>query len=87
MPTKFPAIFQLDKGIRERRGCANFFFAWFSNEEGSIGTATLVAANDKLYGFWYRPEDKMVSPWNADKQSGIDGADMGKCRAVLYPPV
>ena len=61
--------------------------AWFSNEEGSIGAATLVAANDKLYGFWYRPEDKMGSPWNADKQSGIDGADLGKCRAVLYPPV
>lgn len=61
--------------------------AWFSEEEGSIGAATLVAANDKLYGFWYRPEDKMGSPWNADKQSGIDGADLGKCRAVLYPPV
>lgn len=60
--------------------------AWFSNEEGSIGTAGLVAANDKLYGFWYRPEDKMGSPCNADKQSGIDGADLGKCRAVLYPP-
>ena len=59
--------------------------AWFSNEEGSIGAATLVAANDKLYGFWYRPEDQMGSPWNADKQSGLDGADLGKCRAILYP--
>ena len=59
--------------------------AWFSNEEGSIGSATLVAAKDKLYGFWYRPEDKMGSPWNADKQSGLSGADLGKCRAVLYP--
>lgn len=57
------------------------------NEEGSIGAETLVAANDKLYGFWNRPEDKMGSPWNADKQSGIDGTDLGKCRAVLYPPV
>lgn len=60
--------------------------AWFSNEEGSIGSATLVAAKDKLYGFWYRPEDKMGSPWNADKHSGLSGADLGKCRAVLYPP-
>jgi len=57
--------------------------AWFSTEEGSIGAETLVAADETLYGFWYRPEDKMGSPWNADKQSGIDGTDLGKCRAVL----
>lgn len=59
--------------------------AWFSKEEGSIGSATLVAANDKLYGFWYRPEDKMGSPWNAVKEKGLE-ADPGKCRAALYPP-
>ncbi|WP_439568682.1 hypothetical protein [Sphingopyxis sp.] len=59
---------------------------WFSKTEGSIGAATLVAANDKLYGFWYRPEDKMGSPWNAARESGIDGADLGECRAALYPP-
>jgi len=59
--------------------------AWFSKEEGSIGSATLVAANDKLYGFWYRPEDKMGSPWNAVKEKGLEG-DPGKCRAALYPP-
>lgn len=59
--------------------------AWFSKEEGSIGAATLVGANDKLYGFWYRPEDKMGSPWNAVKVQGLDDADLGKCRAALYP--
>lgn len=60
--------------------------AWFSREEGSIGAATLVAANGKLYGFWYRPEDKMGSPWNAVREGGLEGADSGKCRAALYPP-
>ena len=60
--------------------------AWFSKEEGSIGSATLVAANGKLYGFWYQPEDKMGSPWNAVREKALDGADSGKCRAALYPP-
>lgn len=60
--------------------------AWFSKEEGSIGSATLVAANGKLYGFWYRPEDKMGSPWNADKEKNLVSADLGSCRAALYPP-
>ena len=60
--------------------------AWFSKEEGSIGAATLVAANSKLYGFWYRPEDKMGSPWNAVREGGLDGTDLSKCRAALYPP-
>jgi len=60
--------------------------AWFSKEEGSIGAATLVAANGKLYGFWYRPEDKMGSPWNAVREGGLDGTDLSKCRAALYPP-
>ena len=59
--------------------------AWFSKQEGSIGAATLVAANGKLYGFWYRPEDKMGSPWNAVRERGLDAADLGKCRAALYP--
>ena len=59
--------------------------AWYSKAEGSIGAATLVAANGKLYGFWYRPEDKMGSPWNAVRESGLAGADLGKCRAALYP--
>ncbi|HRE35340.1 MAG TPA: hypothetical protein PK217_09775 [Sphingopyxis terrae] len=60
-------------------------------EEGAAGdfvvagAATLVAANGKLYGFWYRPEDKMGSPWNAVREGGLAGADLGKCRAVLYP--
>lgn len=60
--------------------------AWFSKGEGSIGAATLVAANGKLYGFWYRPEDRMGSPWNAVREGGLEGADLGKCRAALYPP-
>lgn len=60
--------------------------AWFSKEEGSIGAATLVAANGKLYGFWYRPEDKMGSLWNAVREGGLDGTDLSKCRAALYPP-
>ena len=60
--------------------------AWFSKEEGSIGAATLVAANGKLYGFWYRPEDKMGSPWNATREKSLDDADLGPCRAALYPP-
>ena len=60
--------------------------AWFSKGEGSIGSATLVAANGKLYGFWYRPEDKMGSPWNAVREGGLGAADLGKCRAALYPP-
>ncbi len=59
--------------------------AWFSKEEGSIGMATLVAANDKLYGFWYQPEDKMGSPWNATREQGLEGAAEA-CRAALYPP-
>ena len=59
--------------------------SWFSKEEGSIGSATLVAANGKLYGFWYQPEDKMGSPWNATREKGLEGAD-GKCKAALYPP-
>ncbi|MBN8841846.1 MAG: hypothetical protein J0H88_01260 [Sphingomonadales bacterium] len=59
--------------------------AWFSKDEGSIGAATLVAANGKLYGFWYRPEDRMGSPWNAVREGDLDGADLGKCRAALYP--
>ena len=60
--------------------------AWFSKEEGSIGAATLVAASGKLYGFWYRPEDKMGSPWNAVREKTLDGFDPGPCRAALYPP-
>lgn len=60
--------------------------AWYSKEEGSIGAATLVAANGKLYGFWYRPEDRMGSPWNAVREGGLDGTDLSKCRAALYPP-
>lgn len=60
--------------------------AWFSQEEGSIGSATLVAANGRLYGFWYRPEDKMGSPWNAVREKPLDGVDPGRCRAALYPP-
>ncbi len=60
--------------------------AWFSKEEGSIGSATLVAANGKLYGFWYRPEDKMGSPWNAVRETTLTDADLGACRAALYPP-
>ncbi len=58
--------------------------AWFSKEEGSIGSATLVAANDKLYGFWYQPEDKMGSPWNATRTSGLEGAAT-ECSAALNP--
>lgn len=60
--------------------------AWFSRTEGSIGAATLVAANGKLYGFWYRPEDRMGSPWNAVRKGGLDDAGIGTCRAALYPP-
>lgn len=60
--------------------------AWFSKEEDSIGAATLVAANGKLYGFWYRPEDRMGSPWNAVREGGLESADLAKCRAALYPP-
>lgn len=59
--------------------------AWFSAAERSIGAATLVAANGKLYGFWYQPEDKMGSPWNATRTQGLDGTDPGPCRAALYP--
>lgn len=59
--------------------------AWFSKREGSIGSATLVVANGRLYGFWYRPEDKMGSPWNAVRKGALRPAALGACRAALYP--
>ena len=59
--------------------------SWFSAGEQSIGSATLVPADGKLYGFWYRYSDKMGSPWNATKTQDIKGADLSKCRAALYP--
>ena len=55
-------------------------------QEAIEALSTLVAANGKLYGFWYRPEDRMGSPWNAVRESGLEGSDPGKCRAALYPP-
>lgn len=59
--------------------------AWFAAGENSIGSATLVPANGKLYGFWYRYSDKMGSPWNATKTQELEEADLTKCRAALYP--
>lgn len=59
--------------------------AWFSADEKSIGSATLVPADGKLYGFWYRYSDKMGSPWNATKTKELKDVDPSKCRAALYP--
>lgn len=59
--------------------------AWFSADEKSIGSATLVPADGKLYGFWYRYSDKMGSPWNATKTKELKDVDPGKCHAALYP--
>ena len=36
-----------------------------AKDEGRIGAATLVAANGRLYGVRYRPEDRMGGPCNA----------------------
>lgn len=59
--------------------------SWFSAGEKSIGSATLVPADGKLYGFWYRYSDKMGSPWNATGTHALKDADLSKCRAALYP--
>ena len=57
--------------------------AWFSSQEGSIGAATLVAANQRIYGFWYRPDDRMGSPWNAVKTGPLPARPSQVCRAAL----
>ncbi|MDH7972082.1 discoidin domain-containing protein [Sphingomonas sp. AR_OL41] len=56
--------------------------AWYMPKEKSIGTATLVAGNGQLYGFWYRDMGRMGSPWNATK---VDPGkrDLGPCGALL----
>ncbi len=58
---------------------------WYEASGNSIGAATLVAAKDQLYGFWYREGDRMGSPWNAAKVSDLAKADLGTCRDKLYP--
>jgi hypothetical protein len=58
--------------------------AWFSEKEKSIGSATLVPAHGKLYGFWYRYSDKMGSPWNATRSGDLAAASVN-CRKALYP--
>lgn len=58
---------------------------WLESEQKSVGAATLVAAKDQLYGFWYRDGDRMGSPWNATKVSDLAKADLGTCRDKLYP--
>ena len=59
--------------------------AWFSEKEQSLGTASLVAAGGRIYGFWYRAGDRMGSPWNAEKTSDLDGLDLNVCRDALVP--
>lgn len=59
--------------------------AWYSPRESSIGMATLVPAHGRLYGFWYRDGDRMGSPWNAVKEKTLAEADLGTCRASVYP--
>ncbi len=56
---------------------------WFSQQEGSIGAATLVAANQRLHGFWYRPDDRMGSPWNAVWTGPLPAKVPVACRAAL----
>lgn len=56
---------------------------WYMAGEKSIGAATLVAANNQLYGFWYRDGDRMGSPWNATRVSGLDKADLGGCKKMV----
>ena len=58
---------------------------WYEAGQGSVGAATLVAAKDQLYGFWYREGDKMGSPWNAVKAPPPAGADKGACAGILKP--
>lgn len=57
---------------------------WYMAGEKSIGAATLVAANNQLYGFWYRDGDRMGSPWNATKVSGLGKADLGGCASIRF---
>lgn len=57
--------------------------AWHSLQEGSIGAATLIAANGRLHGFWYRPDDRMGSPWNAVRQGSLPAKVPASCRAAL----
>ncbi|MFN8059872.1 MAG: discoidin domain-containing protein [Vicinamibacterales bacterium] len=59
--------------------------AWSSAKEQSLGSATLVAADDKLYGFWYRAGDRMGSPWNAAKAKALADVDLGACQGAIYP--
>lgn len=56
--------------------------AWFSAAEGSIGAATLVPADGRLYGFWRRPGDEMGSPWNATRTGDLTSADLNGCEAI-----
>lgn len=56
---------------------------WYEAGAQSIGAATLVVANNQLYGFWYRDGDRMGSPWNSPKVGGLDKVDLGGCRKML----
>lgn len=60
--------------------------AWQMPNDKSIGSATLVAANNKLYGFWYRDGDRMGSPWNATLTSSLATAKIGDCAKFLGLP-
>ena len=57
--------------------------AWYMPKEKSIGMATLVADGNQLYGFWYRDQDRMGSPWNAVKVPDSDKSDRGPCGSLL----
>lgn len=48
------------------------------------GAAETGRGGQRLYGFWYRPEDKMGGPWNAVRE-GACRRRLGKYRAALYP--
>jgi hypothetical protein len=57
--------------------------AWYMSKERSIGSATLVAGKDALYGFWFRDQGQMGSPWNATKVGDLSKVDLGRCAALL----
>ncbi len=57
--------------------------AWYMPKEKSVGMATLVAGPDQLYGFWYRDQDRMGSPWNATRVMDPAKANVGPCAALL----
>jgi len=69
-------------GVAELQGVAMgrlLRLSFLEPDVPSAGAATLVVANDKVYGFWYRRNNQMGSPWHATKTAELTPATAKPC--------